>query len=1156
MKRFKKDFTEGQQTNGSNIKRIVKNFVWGSSSDESVGCRQETTQQDLSSTNKDAENHHLRWALGHEEFVGKVQSEIEHLNKIIESQELNKQYNKIMTNQKLKEMQDLSNFYSNMSNILEKLIKSVPIEIKIIDVKEKYIADIAKQIDLLQADNNAHERKPFSHWLEESKRFLETENSEGNSQQLLKRLSQYARSRFFHQEDSTLQRMTVSQYQREADFTDEADAKVNHGIEQRNVVAELLQKDRKVRQSYEENIAKDDIFSAKDIKIYCKTIEKEIRRSEETYFNRMHDCNQSFKPLSEFIDNKLSRLVHEKYLTLFQKTLEEVPLPEKMENEVKLTKDVDSLAAYLRSKRQEINEIKHNENFQFGNYLDIIEEYCNKSIKLAQGEDTYDDVKKLHDILKQNFDTVNEFKNHLKKREKREKINKSLKEEIIQKKSDLHKIISWLDSSDIHFTNWTKYLTAKNIYFKNLLLSTLIEAKKVNEEKLQDYKEKNKEIYNLYKNINKTREKVINKVNILEVLIKQKQCQDDDFELVAQMLDDPKQKPITRIRRTSSENALTQRGQGEKSQQDFLSKTREQRQSREGWWNSLKEQKVSLEDRENALKYQIDLYLKKSVKEHQVLQVFKGEVQNLLQKFQEQLEQKSQEQIEPEALGQLAIQAVKRIVETALKKTDKSAKPDALLSAAVTRIAGKAKDFLNQQGVDKHAQGSVNQPEKRELKPVIESKLQQFLADLERALPLLDDARLKNNSAQYSKELEGDLEAIHTRMEEIEKKLHANKEQLEKTKEEEKEIYGGPILDTARSKMYEELKKDRDASLESLVNEIKNKCNTEERIFDVKIMHSDEKDKNVYNREMFITTINDLVRDKLSEGDKEAINDSYQAYKRTKEADREVVQASNTYELALRAGDSEERKKALQQIWEKAVEKKALADENLVQAERKVKVLYEPLSKTFQHEVKRFEPIVKDLEERKRENENKIKENNTRSLSIDSIFDIKNSSEELRHAKWHKHDLSEYSSEVSKVNYNFMKYDEIVNKSIKANEIYKNMQKIINERGKMYNYREVIQEKLQLAEERLAEIKKYQDLKKELEQIQKQKDLISKAIDKASQELGKAKLQEEEAKEFSNLLKKPAEAGEELYQELDRIYDLVLQDPKVPLPKEQKQNNA
>jgi hypothetical protein len=336
---------------------------------------------------------------------------------------------------------------------------------------------------------------------------------------------------------------------------------------------------------------------------------------------------------------------------------------------------------------------------------------------------------------------------------------------------------------------------------------------------------------------------------------------------------------------------------------------------REGWWNFLKEQKGSLEDRENALKYQIDLCLKKSIKEHQVLQVFKGEVQNLLQKFQEQLERKSQEQIEPEALGQLAIQAVKRIVETALKKTDKSAKPDSLLSAAVIRIAGKAKDVLNQQGVDQCAQGSVNQPEKRELKQVIESKLQQFLADLERALPLLDDARLKNSSAQYSKELEGDLEAIHTQMEEIEKKLHANKEQLEKTKEEEKEIYGGPLLDTARSKMYEEMKKDRDTSLESLVNAIKSKYNTEERIYDAKNMASVGKYKSASIHETLISTVNN----KISEYDIKAIKDTHQAYKRTKEADSEVVQASNTYELALLAGDSEEQKKALQQIWEKAV---------------------------------------------------------------------------------------------------------------------------------------------------------------------------------------------------------------------------------------------
>jgi hypothetical protein len=1084
---------------------------------------QENVQQDLSSANKDAENHHLHGALGYEEFVGKVKSEIEHLNKIIENQELNKQYNKIMTSQKLKEMQNLSNFYSNISNTLEKLIESGPEEMKFIDVKEKYIADIGKQIDLLRADNNAHESKPFSHWLEESKRFLETENSESNPQQLLKRLSQYAWSRFFHQEGSTLQRMAVSEYQREVDFADKWEARINYVIEQRNVVAELLQKERKVRQSYEKNIDKADIFL-----VNCKIAEIKMRESEKTYFDSMHDYYQ-IRYLSELVDNKLSRLVHEKYLTLVQKTLEEVPLPEKRENEVKLIKDVDSLTAYLRSKRQEINEIKYNKDFQFGNHLDEIEEYCNESVKLAQGEDNCGDVKKLHGLLIQNFDTLKEFMNSLKKLEKR---NESLQKEILQKKLDLHKIKSWLNSSDIYCTDVIRRLIAWNYHLKNNLLSDLIKVKEDNEEKLQDYKEKNKEIYNLYKNVNKTRDKVINKVTILEELIKQKQCQDDDFELVAQMPDDPKQKPIARLRRTSSENALAQRWQGEKLQQDFLSKTREQRQSREGWWNSLKEQKVSLENRENALKYQIDLCLEKNIKEYQILQVFKGEVQKLLQKFQEQLEQKSREQIEPEALGQMAIQAVKKIVETAWKKTDKEpAKPDSLLSAAVTRIAGKVKDFLNQQGVDQRAQGSANQPEKRELKQAIESKLQLFLADLERALPLLDYARLKNNSAQYSKELEGDLEAIPAQMKEIENKLHANKEQLEKMKEEEKEIYGGPILDTARSKMYEELKKDRDVSFESLVNAIKSKCNTEERICDTKNMASSGKDKSEDTYEKFITTINNLARVKLSEDDRKAIKDVYQAYKRTKEADSEVVQASNTYKLALRAGDSEEQKKALQQICEKAVEKKALADEQLVQAERKVKVLYEPLAKAFQHERKRFEPIVKGLEETKKANEKKIKENNTRNLRIDDIFDIKNSSEDFRHAKWRKHDLSEYGSEVSKVNYNFMKYDEMVKKNIKANEIYKDMQKIANEREQICNDKEAIQERLRLAEERLAEIKNYQDLKKELEQVQKQKDFISKAIDKASQELSEAKLQEKGAKELNSLFKELAEARVALYPE-------------------------
>lgn len=121
------------------------------------------------------------------------------------------------------------------------------------------------------------------------------------------------------------------------------------------------------------------------------------------------------------------------------------------------------------------------------------------------------------------------------------------------------------------------------------------------------------------------------------------------------------------------------------------------------------------------------------------------------------------------------------------------------------QIAGQVDNLFKQQEIDQHVQKQANQLEKWGLTQAIESKLNQFWEDLQRSLEIvslpLDYARLKNDSLQYCKKMEEDLKSIRNRMEQIEKDLQTNEEELEKTLKEEKEIYGGFMLDPARIPM-------------------------------------------------------------------------------------------------------------------------------------------------------------------------------------------------------------------------------------------------------------------------------------------------------------------------------------------------------------------
>ena len=151
----------------------------------------------------DAEKHHFHEISEYEKLVGElhgVQSEMEFLNK---------RYNKAIVSNELSEMHNLSIFFSKMDDMLENTVKRVDKGIEgcssNIEYMEKYIADIGKQIEQMERDNLALESKPFSHWVENSKRFLESENN----------------------------REILRGYQKEVDDIDEIEVQLNMGIEER-----------------------------------------------------------------------------------------------------------------------------------------------------------------------------------------------------------------------------------------------------------------------------------------------------------------------------------------------------------------------------------------------------------------------------------------------------------------------------------------------------------------------------------------------------------------------------------------------------------------------------------------------------------------------------------------------------------------------------------------------------------------------------------------------------------------------------------------------------------------------------------------------------------------------------------------------------------
>lgn len=695
----------------------------------------------------DAEKHHFHEISEYEKLVGElhgVQSEMEFLNK---------RYNKAIVSNELSEMHNLSIFFSKMDDMLENTVKRVDKGIEgcssNIEYMEKYIADIGKQIEQMERDNLALESKPFSHWVENSKRFLESENN----------------------------REILRGYQKEVDDIDEIEVQLNMGIEERNVFAKLLREPEKVRQSYE-----GDIPVGEDIKFYrniLRYVEWDITVKDIIRTRKYKNYNLSI--YEGLIVDKLSCLAHGKYGDLIKETVKEASIFEEMANKVKLTKDRDYLTAYLRAKKQKISEIKCYSMFEFRENLDEIEKKFD-DIKLAKEKNNYDDIIKTHNTMIEELKKMD--KNFKKFRESnlksREENAKSLQNKILLQEKNYQQIQEWLKLNDDYYTNYVKCLMIKNRLLNSKLLLNLKEKKDYNERKLEHYKIVHNKICNLCNEVNKIREDLIDKINL------------------AQMLDDPKQKPIAVLRRTSSENALARRGQAEKLLQDFRSKAEKQKD----YWNFLKD----LERREDTLIMQINLHLDK-ISKKQAFECFRQKVNDLLEQSKGKLKQREQEHIESEKLEKQATQAVKQLLYRAIKETHNGlAETDALLSTAVDyQIAGQVDNLFKQQEIDQHVQKQANQLEKWGLTQAIESKLNQFWEDLQRSLEIvslpLDYARLKNDSLQYCKKMEEDLKSIRNRMEQIEKDLQTNEEELEKTLKEENEIYGGFMLDPARIPM-------------------------------------------------------------------------------------------------------------------------------------------------------------------------------------------------------------------------------------------------------------------------------------------------------------------------------------------------------------------
>jgi hypothetical protein len=444
-------------------------------------------------------------------------------------------------------------------------------------------------------------------------------------------------------------------------------------------------------------------------------------------------------------------------------------------------------------------------------------------------------------------------------------------------------------------------------------------------------------------------------------------------------------------------------------------------------------------------------------------------------------------------------------------------------------------------------------------------KLQQ---SLDKAPPLQDDAKLKNNLTEYLKELEEDLQSEHAQMEKIQNKLHANEEQLEKTQNEEKDFYGIPILsDGVRIRAHQTLQKSKKKALEELVEKIDYIYIMNERLIDPpKNQTMDGKEKGVTTHEISRKTIGDLLRDSLSENDKQAMDVADEAYKGAKQAETEE-------RLASAQGD---------QKWKEAREKKAVAYEKLVAAERELRDLYKSLLvNELYSKGEQFHPIIEDLQEKKAKAEKiLLKEIGEKKLNIETIVSKGEARQKLIWTQIQQNDLQErYAHGLAEMNNCYKKYDEELERCKKAKELSDKIKDLTEEREELTCAREAKQKQFQLAKERLAKGASHsfeetsptslrqgasvldspmdqsrdgEMIPAEIEKAEealKQKKAISVAMDKASQKLRKLKYLREEVEIPNSILKEPSNSEIQKSHQVEK--SMIEMEKEVPLVKEQ-----
>jgi hypothetical protein len=422
------------------------------------------------------------------------------------------------------------------------------------------------------------------------------------------------------------------------------------------------------------------------------------------------------------------------------------------------------------------------------------------------------------------------------------------------------------------------------------------------------------------------------------------------------------------------------------------------------------------------------------------------------------------------------------------------------------------------------------------------------------------------------------IQKLEDQIKEIDNKLQANKEQLKKAQEQEKDFHGIPILnDRVRSRTHEILQKSKEKVFEDLVEKIKYIHIMNGRSIDhPKNTTIDGKEKSVTTHEISRKTIGDLLRDSLSEKDKQAVDAADEAYKRAADAETEEGQ-----------GD---------QKWGKAKENKAVAYEKLVAAEREMRDLYKLLIVNELHSKgEQFQSVVEYSQKKAEKSKIRLlKEIKEKNLSLETITSNSEARRELSQVAFWQESLQEgYANALAEMNNCYRKYDEELEKNRKAKELSDKIKDLTDEHKELTCAREAQQKQLQQAKERLAkgvshsfeetsptsfrqgahvqdspmdqsqdgemipaEIEKAKDV---LKQIKKQKKAISVVMDKASQELHDLKFVRKEVESLNSILKESAKFDKyKLYQEekdiIEMKKDLTEKEKEGSLVKKQLEN--